>query len=124
MKLIKKISGTIQAWKNCIVSKNIEWANAHRVSLNEIDDMLPSGSGIDSGSYIDRESSTANRVVIDTAYHHMDEYGGYDGWTEHRIIVTPLFYGIDIQVTGENRNGIKEYLGDLFYDTLTSEWSD
>jgi hypothetical protein len=52
----------------------------------------------------------------------MDKTGMYDGWTNHSLIVKPSFDGLNIRVTGRNKNYIKEYLADLFYEALTQEY--
>jgi hypothetical protein len=45
----------------------------------------------------------------------MDEHGCYDGWTHHKVIVkASLWAGIDIRVTGRDRNQIKEYIAEQF----------
>lgn len=79
-----------------------------------------SGSGFDDGTRLSA-TSTSKRLVFTTAFHHMDENGGYDGWTEHRVIVTPTFQGFDIRVTGRDRNGIKDYIGETFHHWLSSD---
>lgn len=80
---------------------------------------LPSGSGIDCGTKIDLDASNRNKLVLLAAYHHMNESGMYDGWTEHRIIVVPdLASGFTLNITGRNRNGIKEYLYDTYWPVL------
>lgn len=78
------------------------------------------GSGFDAGSFLDL-NSTSKRLIFVTSFHHMDEHGGYDGWTEHKVIVTPLFQGFDIRVTGRDRDGIKDYIGETFYHWLSSD---
>lgn len=80
----------------------------------------PSGSGVDCGTRL-ADSSHPQRIVLDVSFHHMDEHGSYDGWTEHKVIVTPEFDGVSVRVTGANRNGIKDYLGEMFQYWLTSE---
>ncbi len=96
---------------------------------------LPSGSGFDNGSRVNMEKSTPNRIIIDTAFHHMNENGYYDGWTEHSVIVAPsLVWGYEIRVTGRNRNEIKDYIAETFqhalsrvlfvtFDTVATEYS-
>jgi len=50
----------------------------------------------------------------------MDEYGGYDGWTEHTITVRPdLIHTIVLGISGRNRNDIKDYLYDVYHHILT-----
>lgn len=83
---------------------------------------LPRGSGFDNGSQLNYENTKTDRLVINTAFHHMDEHGSYDGWTEHTVIVTPsLLYGFELRVTGRNRNMIKEYISDVFHGVLNEE---
>lgn len=87
--------------------------------LEEINSRLPRGNGFNSGSEFLPGNSTESRLVFATSFHHMDECGGYDGWTEHNVIVTPRFGGFDIRVTGRNHNEIKDYIGDIFHDALS-----
>lgn len=64
--------------------------------------------------------STPNRIVIDTAFHHMNDGGYYDGWSEHSVIITPsLVWGYEIRVTGRNRNDIKDYIAETFQHALS-----
>lgn len=79
---------------------------------------LPHGSGLDNGVSIDLNRSKSDKIVFNTEFHHMNENGYYDGWTSHSLIVTPKFGGYDLRITGKNRNGIKEYLYDLFYNVF------
>lgn len=84
---------------------------------------LPSGSGVDAGCKIDRKS-TAKRIVITFGFHHMDEHGSYDGWTDHTAVITPDFlWKFKLRITGRDRNGIKEYLYDLFDDALSATYN-
>jgi hypothetical protein len=87
-----------------------------------VHEYLPSGSGLDGDIVVDFSRCNSNQVVIDVEYHHMNEVGMYTGWTNHSIVVTPSFDGIDVCVTGKNKNDIKEYLLDLFYDALSEEF--
>ena len=83
--------------------------------IRELEKQLPSGSGVDNGASVNLKLSTPQKIVINTAFHHMDGNGYYDGWTEHQVIVTPcLKYGYALRITGRNRNQIKDYLYDLF----------
>jgi hypothetical protein len=115
--VIKTLASAIDARKRCEQNKNVEWFNKWTEQIKDIEDnYLPSGSGIDSGCNVDLDKSTGEKVVISTAYHHMNDVGMYDGWTEHRVIVkASLMHDIDIQITGANRNDIKEYLHEVFY---------
>lgn len=110
-----------QAIASAISAMPREWAE-ERLDLIERE-YLPSGSGIDAGCKILVEESHKDRIVIQTEFHHMNEVGYYDGWTQHKIIVTPsLIYGFDLRITGRDRNGIKEYLAQLFSHALEQEF--
>lgn len=106
------------ALNNCIKTGNKEWEEKHGDALDDLEKELPRGSGIDAGTTIDREKTTKNKVVLKTEFHHMDENGYYDDWTTHTVIITPSFDGIDIRITGKNRNEIKDYLNELFHQSL------
>lgn len=117
--LIHAIAETLSAYKNCDRSGNTEWRVRHTARLAQLAARLPSGSGIDAGTTIDVDASTTDRIVLNTSFHHMHEGGMYDGWTDHRIVVRPSFIGtIDIRISGRNRNAIKDYLSDVFTQTL------
>lgn len=121
MKVIERIAQSCNVIKTC----NQEWQDKHDEILSDIEsNYLPHGSGIDMGSKIDREASSLDKVVILLSYHHMDENGFYDGWTEHKVVVKPSFISdyVDITITGRNKNFIKEYLGDLYYYELLKEY--
>jgi len=110
-----------QAIASAIAALPREWAE-ERLDLIERE-YLPSGAGINAGCKILVAESHKDRVVIQTEFHHMTEFGFYDGWTSHKVIVTPsLIYGFDLRITGRDKNGIKEYLGDLFFQTLDQEF--
>lgn len=117
----QRIAHLIEARANCAKTGNTEWYGKHGDALDALERELPSGSGIDCGTKIDREKTTATRIVLTAEFHHMNENGMYDGWTSHRITVTPTFHGIDVRVTGRNRNQINEYLGDVYYHALVAE---
>jgi hypothetical protein len=98
----------------------------HNAAQDRIDELMqhaPSGSGFDAGTQLD-EDSTEEKLIFNTSFHHMDEGGGYDGWTDHKVRVTPsLSQDVRIAVTGRNRNYIKEYIHETFMDWLTEDES-
>lgn len=75
-----------------------------------VKDFMPSGAGIDNGTSFINEESHATKLVFYTQFHHMNENGFYDGWTDHKVKVIPTFHGIDVRVTGKDKNLIKNYL--------------
>jgi hypothetical protein len=107
-----KLAQAIQWYKDT----NEEYKGIAEDKIKELEERLPYGSGFDAGSSVDMKKSTGQKIVIDTAFHHLDENGYYDGWTEHKVIITPcLMYGYKIKVTGRNRNQIKEYIKACFF---------
>lgn len=74
----------------------------------------PSGSGIDCGTTLSEQVCSATRIELYCEFHHMDDVGMYSGWTEHRVTITPTFDGIDVRIGGRDRNGIKDYLADVY----------
>lgn len=118
--LYRLIASTCGALRRC-EERGMEFAANHSALLDYIDrNILPSGSGIDSGTTIDREKSNDGRIVLKTSFHHMNDNGMYDGWTEHTVTVSPSFTGINVAISGRNRNDIKDYLADVFDHALTS----
>lgn len=116
--LIATIATVNQALMNSHDRGNHEWLQRWQDHLVALYTLLPSGAGIDNGTSVD--SVTETRIVLSCDFHHMNDQGSYDGWTEHVITVTPGFTGIDIRVGGRNRNNIKSYLADTYHECLTS----
>lgn len=91
---------------------NAQWGPIARKRLDQLVNMLPSGCGIDCGTKL--VSASASRIVLECSFHHMNDCGYYDGWTEHRITVRPTFDGMELTISGRNRNDIKEYLHEVY----------
>lgn len=84
-----------------------------------VSDHMPSGSGFDSGTKLDLDSSHAEKLVFTTSFHHMNDAGMYCGWTDHTITVTPsLLNRYHLRISGRNRNDIKEYMHEVFSSAL------
>jgi len=122
--LAQQLASRIQAYKNCVKAGNELYRDIHKNKIEELCQLLPNGSGIDSGVELIIRDCDSEKLVFSFGFHHMDEHGGYDGWTQHTLIVTPSFSGINLKITGKNRNGIKEYLHDLFYHVFTQKLTD
>lgn len=121
MKLYQKLASTIAAIENCKRSDNSEWLEKHETTLAELLERMPSGSGFDNGTTLD-ESSSFEKLIFNTSFHHMDDNGSYDGWTEHRITVTgSMLYGFTTKVSGPDKRQIKDYIGECFESALNEE---
>lgn len=115
-----RIAELVEARANCQKSGNAEWFERHTDNLNEvIRDHFPHGSGIDAGCTVDLVASRRDRLVIDVPFHIMNENGYYVGWRTFRVTVRPAFQSIDLQVTGRDVNGLKDYLAEVFHEALT-----
>lgn len=120
--LAQHIAGKVAAYHNCAEhpDKYPGWMARYKAAALAATDYLPSGSGIDSGPTLDIQASSAERLVIDLSYHHMDAHGGYDGWTDHRITVRPsLIHTVKLTISGQDRNGTKDYLYEIYQYALT-----
>jgi len=122
MKRYEAIAKALGAMKRCEQAGNTEWQGKHEAAILEHCESLPSGSGFDNGSKLDFEASTSDKLVFVTAYHHMDENGCYDGWTDHRVTITPSFeLGCHMVISGRDKNEIKEYISDVFHAALSQD---
>lgn len=123
MKLYQAIANKLFAIDRCEASGNWEWKDNHSLALDAlIREFMPSGLGVDCGTVLDVERTKPERLVFSVDFHHMDEHGGYDGWTSHYVTVKPsLVFGFTVDVSGPNRNEIKDYLTDLFQSALARE---
>lgn len=124
--LYSELAQAIQARANCKghfdEPKNGEWFAKHTETIKRLVNLLPSGSGIDTGPTLNLDESHAEKFVFNLDYHHMNENGFYDGWTFHTLTVTPSFTsGVNIRISGRNRNDIKDYLHDTFHTALCAD---
>ena len=126
--VVQEISSAFDAYNNCVKSENTEWEYNHEQKIKSlIKEYLPRGSGIDCDVKLDFDMSSKDRLIFYSSFHCMDEYGGYDGWIDFRVIVKPSFSGIDLDVKGRfsERHGkysfIQEGIADEFYWGLNSE---
>jgi hypothetical protein len=122
-KLFQQLAALVGARQVCDATGNVEWFERHTDHIEQLCSRhMPHGSGFDIGTKLDLERSQPDKLVFSTSYHHMDEYGGYGGWTDHDVIVTPsLQHGYVLRFTGQNRNGIKEYMQDVFAYALDTD---
>jgi hypothetical protein len=126
-KLYERLAGLILAIENCKASGNAECLERHTENAESlVKRYLPSGSGFDCGTKLHIERSSGELLVFSTEFHHMDEQGGYDGWTSHTVRVRPsLFFGVRLTISGPNRNDIKELIHQEFESALDrTDWTE
>lgn len=123
--LAAHLSALLSAREHALATNadNGDRANVFADEIRElVEEHMPRGSGIDAGTSLDFAKSTPEKLVFDTSFHHMNEVGYYDGWTEHVVTVRPTFdSGFDLTISGRNRNQIKDYLHDVFTAALRAE---
>ncbi len=119
-RLIEHIADTVQALHSCKAGRgHSDWIAKHEDTLAILAKELPYGSGIDSGTQIDLDRSNGAKVVLTFGFHFMDQHGMYAGWGDFQAVIRPAFHGIDVEIKGRNRNGIKEYLYQTYEYALT-----
>ena len=120
--LYQELAQLVDARLRCLADNN-PWAERHDSRIEALCvEYMPHGSGFDNGTMLDLEASTGNKLVFNTSYHYMDEFGSYAGWTEHRVIVRPdLQFGFTLRITGSDRNYFKEYACEVFEYALRTE---
>lgn len=116
--LLSNLSGRINAYQNCIKVNNEEWKHKHLDEILLMLEELPHGSGLDNGVSLQLVESSSKKIIFTFSYHHLNENGYYDGWTEHKLIVTPSFQGFDLLITGNDKNDVKDYLYDVFNEVF------
>lgn len=120
-KVYQAIAESLLAARNCEkAGDRSEWILRHMDRIKTLcAAVLPHGSGFDNGSKLDAELSKPDRLVFETAFHHMNSNGFYDGWTHHSVIVTPsLVFGFELRITGRNRDDIKAHIAECFHTAL------
>jgi hypothetical protein len=122
-KLYQRLASLVVAIENCRTSGNAEWERRHKETLSDlVRAHLPHGSGFDNGTTIDLARSGENRLAFSTSFHHMNDNGFYDGWTEHDVVVVPsLAFGFTLKITGRDRRQIKDYIHDAFSEALSMD---
>ena len=121
--LYKKLAKCINARENCIKNKNDDWIDKWDEEIDEIIDNLPHGSGIDGKTEIDLDKSNSNRIVIHSEFHHMNDGGFYDGWSNFTIVIKPsLAFDFDLEIKGAfgKYQDTRGYLEELFGTTFAS----
>lgn len=119
-KVYKRLARTMGAR----MTKGIDpvWFDKHGETIDKLMKDSPSGSGFDSGTTI---IDHGKKLMFETSYHHMNENGFYDGWTEHTITVIPdLVLDFTLSISGRNKRDIKDYVYEVFETWLNSDTED
>jgi hypothetical protein len=142
----QQIALLVEARANCITSNNTEWLFKHTTALRAvIRECLPSGAGFDAGVEVVTEESgrlayngawidchdghatcsTREKLVFLTSFHRMDEDGGYNGWLDVSVVVTPTFAGVDVDLETrspreENDEDLLAYMEEVLHTSLTA----
>ena len=121
---------TVQHHANCHVGTiNQKWADITERRIEEaVKNGFPSGSGFDCGTkfnlkdHFDEKGQVKPYLKFVVDFHHMNGDGFYTGWTSHTVTVRPdLANGFSLSVSGRNHDGIKDYIGEVFYTLLGDE---
>lgn len=132
MRVYQNIAQCLEAIRNCEAraklqdepakSGTLAWRTRHAQRIVQLVEYhMPSGAGFDQGTELGKDS-TPDKLIFLTAFHHMNDQGFYDGWTEHKVTVrASLTSEIAVHVSGRNRNNIKDHIAETFYDCLTRE---
>lgn len=127
MRVYQQIASSLDAYRYCLERHGkpgwghlSEWIDKHANRAFDATHLyLPEGSGFDGGTNLEIDKCTDDKLVFSTAFHHMDEFGYYDGWTNHTVTVrASLVHGITIKVSGRDKNNIKDYIAECFDQSL------
>ena len=121
MELYQELASLLK-WRKTV---NEEYQKQLEDKLDILTNYLPSGSGFDDGSVVDVNKSNNNKIIIHSAYHHLDNNGFYDGWSNFSIIIKPdLMFGFTLTLIGNTTIrkyfdcDFRNYVIDIFSDTL------
>ncbi len=122
MKVYRQLARAAGAYNRCLASGNKEWETKWKEQIDSMLEEFPSGSGFDNGTQIHLGLSDDEKLVFLTSFHHMNDNGMYDGWTEHVVTVLPSL-GLDfhVKVSGRDRNDIKDHISEMFSTVLDAE---
>ncbi len=124
-KWYREMASRVDAYHTCVKTGNTLWEEKHEARIVELLDMLPHGSGIDGTTDIALDKSSGEKLIILSSYHHMNDGGYYDGWTEFKVIVTPsLQFGARVKVTGSfprRYADTRDYLHEVFDSAINEE---
>ena len=121
MKLCKAIAESSDIVRSRATAESVR--ERHNDVLDFIEkELLPSGSGFDSGTKINREKTTDTRIVLDTAVHPLTDAGYYTAWKHFSIIVSAShLFGFTVKSSKKLPWNIREWVLDTFNEVLDTE---
>ena len=126
MKLYQQLARSVDARLRCLNAEPVNdfGLDIHEKKIEDIEALLPSGSGINTGTKVDIDRSTGQKLILYAGYDVMSEYGYYTGVIDFEVIVKPdLMFDFDIRIAGRfgKHQDIKEYLDEVYYDALDQD---
>jgi hypothetical protein len=107
-KLYQALASTIMAQHTCAqrpvdTEQYKVWRHKHADHIDHLArNFLPSGSGFDSGTKVDLDHCETDKLVLTFGFHHMDAWGGYCGWSNHTVTITPsLVFEIELDFSSD-----------------------
>ena len=88
---------------------------------------LPYGSGIDAGVELDLNASSAERIVLVSSFHMLNDGGYYIGWWDFKVTITPsmvLDFNIRVSSCQKDKRLLRPYIAELFSDSLSQVVTD
>jgi len=120
-----RISSLIVAIRNCQNSGNSDWEYKHELKINELEKLLPSGSGLDCEVCFSQDDCSENELIILTDFHYMHADGYYDGFIGLKIVISASLSGLNIDILVMNNGSsaddciiddLLDYLSECFYN--------
>lgn len=125
--LVQKLASKIQAYHNCVQSKNTEWQARHESDIENLANELPRGAGINGKTSIDLERSNGKQyIVISSKFHYMDDDGYYAGWFYFDITIIANLDGypdFNFAITSNDTDIDDDEINFLFGDYLVETFS-
>lgn len=118
--VIQAIAHAFELWARC---SGADWRDGARTHGATIAALV--AAHLPDGAAFDYDESRVDRLIFALEFHHVDARGRGDGYTSHRVIVTPsLARGFDVSVTGRNRNDVRAHLWRTFTHALAQSLPD
>lgn len=130
MRLYEAFYTAFQARENCANKSRSEsaneWVSRWDDRIEELNALLPSGSGFDSGSRFLIDDSHAKKLTFESSYHHMNNEGFYTHWIEFQVVITPEFRTFKLKIVNKSLRRMdredREYFEEVFAESLMQDF--